>query len=1414
MPAIVHAGGFTNTSEAIYVLVASYQDNNSFTVSYFDGSGNELTGAAHVLNKGQSIQLPLDRSQMRPTKPGEIAEWKAAHIHSRYPVSVQFYSDGSSAGGMYQAIPVSALGKKYVAAAWVDNPLRNNPGYINRDSSSSEFMIIAPYDNTVVTFVPNSTTYSGVIGCNTGAGATGQPHPVTITLARGQVYWVRSNPQDISDDMSGSTIVSSKPIAVLAGQERALFGDPTGYWTTLDNDIRDLMIEQMTPVEDWGTDYPSIPCMPATAVSDVTVSGDGDMYRMFTNDPKGLFMDMWLDGTPPTSYPSGLSLYQAPAAAFDNVLDPVDLLSRTKDSTGSLKKFYALQYQYFQGHHDFDPNRIQKGSKGANPQDEESARSSNEMNLVPIDRWRLSTVFCVPKNTFYRGYQFVNIITSADSLNKIMVSVNNKTPTSIKSMLPIKQYTIPLHPDLAGVTLKLPAGTYIITGNTPFVCYSYGRTETVYKDIWGYAAPTGQAYGSRTETNPPRADVIPNCTYWDVRVYDSRPGDEGIADIMLLQDPDGFYARPPRVSYNCRLNPTDPQFTPGDTSVSFQVQVADPTKDAYAAIYVVDRAGNDTVIELHYKAQQVDVSSQLVHFDSVDVGREVCSTFTVHVKSTGNTPSVLVPNPSFQGIDQANTFSFSTVPSLPATMHVGDSIIFTMCFKSTDTMLHIDTLRMLLGCGVGAVAVRGYAVTPIIIADDYDFQTVPVGDTQCHGIRVRNVGNGKLILDSTWLLHLNPHFTFKDAARIPDTIWQGQMQTLTFCFHPDSVGKTNTRMDWGTNLSQYFAHDWKDTSYLVGNAVKPGLNWDRPTQQFTVVCDRNEIDTVYLENSGSAPITVDSIHVLGPDAAEFSILGTQSGSLGGWQLANETRQWVVVQFKPDLSKGYADRHCELVAYGSQQSVGNGLYTDTLRCTGIIRHSIVAFTPPSFNFGQQTPGNPVDEIFTVTNTGDTDFVYSYFDLPNPDFTVLSGPAIGSHLKPGATDTIVVQYMPPANGGSGSTVLTIGNPDSACGVPKALIAASAAYAQVLGSGHQYPVTYMCQNGTYTIVASSAKATTEDVMLDSVMITGGDASQFVFANDNSRLKVVNQPIHPGDSLTFPVLYTPTKRGPVNANVVYYFFDPVKDSEMIVTNTLSGFGYQAANTVSAANPGTANGTYQAVTANNVSIPVHLTTTFTDTANVYGIKFTLRYVRDVFRFLSGGTTAATGLTLVNNPQPMVDPTDNHYELLPIQLGSTTPITNVSTIANVTMQYMVAKDTTSMIQVKDLQFLGNNGSPVCWVAQDTIPGTFVGQDVCGNPTLRNYLNGGNPSFSIDRIVPNPVSQSASIGFLVYKNNTPVTIEVFNALGDKVQTLMKNEVHAKGGYEVDLDATNLPSGLYTVFISTDGYGSSKQLIISK
>jgi hypothetical protein len=180
------------------------------------------------------------------------------------------------------------------------------------------------------------------------------------------------------------------------------------------------------------------------------------------------------------------------------------------------------------------------------------------------------------------------------------------------------------------------------------------------------------------------------------------------------------------------------------------------------------------------------------------------------------------------------------------------------------------------------------------------------------------------------------------------------------------------------------------------------------------------------------------------------------------------------------------------------------------------------------------------------------------------------------------------------------------------------------------------------------------------------------------------------------------------------------------------------------------------------------------------------------------------------------DATNTNYQLLTIHLKSNTnlPILDSGTVATVNLQYVIGKDSISPFDVKDVMFLDNTGASVCWVANGAVPTSFYGQNLCGDATLRMYLHGGMPAFSIQNIEPNPISHKASITYTVAQDGVPVTMQVFNALGEPVATLMQNEPQAKGSYRTTLDASMLPSGLYTVYVSTTGFGISKQIVVTK
>jgi hypothetical protein len=128
MPAGGEAGNPINgTGSNAYILICSLANDNTVTVSYFGSDGSEIGGTTHIVQQGRCLQMQIPSGMMTPDLPGETPQFKAAHIVSKYPVTVQFYMEGSNSGGLYLGIPTSALGTHYITACYFDNPLQDNP---------------------------------------------------------------------------------------------------------------------------------------------------------------------------------------------------------------------------------------------------------------------------------------------------------------------------------------------------------------------------------------------------------------------------------------------------------------------------------------------------------------------------------------------------------------------------------------------------------------------------------------------------------------------------------------------------------------------------------------------------------------------------------------------------------------------------------------------------------------------------------------------------------------------------------------------------------------------------------------------------------------------------------------------------------------------------------------------------------------------------------------------------------------------------------------------------------------------------------------------------------------------------------------------------------------------------------------
>jgi len=89
----------------------------------------------------------------------------------------------------------------------------------------------------------------------------------------------------------------------------------------------------------------------------------------------------------------------------------------------------------------------------------------------------------------------------------------------------------------------------------------------------------------------------------------------------------------------------------------------------------------------------------------------------------------------------------------------------------------------------------------------------------------------------------------------------------------------------------------------------------------------------------------------------------------------------------------------------------------------------------------------------------------------------------------------------------------------------------------------------------------------------------------------------------------------------------------------------------------------------------------------------------------------------------------------------------------------------------------------------------------------------NPiSFILNQNYPNPFNPTTSIRYAV-SNRQLVSIKVYDLLGTEVAALV-NEEQPAGSYEVEWNASGLPSGVYFYQLKTNGYDETKKMILMK
>ena len=189
----------------------------------------------------------------------ESAQRKAVFISSDVPIVVYALNTLAQSTDSYTAIPIKHLGSNYRT---VNRGTDRYAGqqYYNQLPRVGEFMVIAIEDNTVVTI-------------KTPVPTLRRQRAISTTLRKGDCYLVQALPTATgADDLTASEVVSSKPVALLSGHVRSSV-------PTVSSSPKDHLVEQLPPVEKWGKTYATAPMLLKATVQ------PPDVYRIVASVP-------------------------------------------------------------------------------------------------------------------------------------------------------------------------------------------------------------------------------------------------------------------------------------------------------------------------------------------------------------------------------------------------------------------------------------------------------------------------------------------------------------------------------------------------------------------------------------------------------------------------------------------------------------------------------------------------------------------------------------------------------------------------------------------------------------------------------------------------------------------------------------------------------------------------------------------------------------------------------------------------------------------------------------------------------------------------------------------------------------------------------------------------------------------------
>ncbi len=691
----------------------------------------------YLLQKDSILTVDIDYKL--ETYNSEVPIDNAVEITSDLPITVTAYSSQWKTSDSYAAIPVEKWGTRYVVLSNPNDQYKPGPDVPPIDSARlaeprcSEFMVIAAYDSTIITFRPRVLTWQ----------AKQNYKHYSVMLNKGDCYLVKSYPVPKGmGDLTGTVVTSNKPIGFLSGHVRtAVPQNLLPLW-----DSKNHLVEMLQPVKSWGRKFATIKMLPYGFVP------HGDMIKVtcfypetrLTVQTQNGFQSYFLQDTGDFVT---LQYFDSPALW-------------TSD-----KPVQIGQYMMRSGHSTdvgmYDPALV---------------------TIPPLEQFIQKVTFVTPGNPTVNPdqfrYHFVSIIADSRSLNSLMYDgrlISNFTQI-LSQIIPGTNYHY--------ARFSVPQGRHKIScQNGGFIATLIGVGDA---DAYAHIIGSSIINPYRKDTIPPIIEFNYNCGKVTGFAYEPLPTpyldtiNTGLDYAQVIEDS----------TYNFTWDITP--ITDTTTYIEINAQVIDIKQDGMFVIDIRDRNGNGERHRFVYRRLLVNTPSSF-DFGDIDARDSLCNNF--NIINEGQDTLLVKASYLAKNDTRLRYILDKNLPYyLPPGDTIKGTICFE---PRNDTNNLDNQLVIIYDCDlVSRIPVTANVLSYDLWANGYDFGIVKVGDSVCARIYLVNSGNTPVVIDSLEFDSTVTVFFIDSANVFPKTVAPGDTFYVRVCFEPDSVTKFINVIYW------------------------------------------------------------------------------------------------------------------------------------------------------------------------------------------------------------------------------------------------------------------------------------------------------------------------------------------------------------------------------------------------------------------------------------------------------------------------------------------------------------------------------------------------------------------------------------------------------------------------------------------